>query len=63
MRIGQVDDVELHGTLLKPQVETFVKDRVSWLGGAEGAVGYKGNFYDGDEEKSVRTRGAELMEK
>ena len=53
MRIGQVDDVELHGTLLKPQVETFVKDRVSWLGGAEGAVGYKGNFYDGDEEKSV----------
>lgn len=36
LRIGTVDDFNLHETKLKPQVEMFTKDRVSWLHGAEG---------------------------
>jgi hypothetical protein len=36
MRIGTVDDFNLHETKLKPRVEQFTKDRVSWLHGAEG---------------------------
>jgi hypothetical protein len=50
MRIGQVDDFSLHETLLKPQMETFIKDRVAWFKGAEGAVQYHGNFFAGDRE-------------
>ena len=52
MRIGQVDNLELQETALKPQVETFIKDRVAWFKGAEGAEQYHGNFYGGDTEKS-----------
>ncbi|KIW51052.1 hypothetical protein PV05_09807 [Exophiala xenobiotica] len=37
LRIGTVDDFTLHETKLKPQVEQFVKDRVGWLSGVEGA--------------------------
>jgi len=33
MRIGTVDDFNLHDTVLKPKQELFVKDRVSWLHG------------------------------
>lgn len=36
MRVGTVDDFNLQETLLKPEVEQFVKDRVGWLGGVEG---------------------------
>ncbi|UZJ52142.1 hypothetical protein CBS101457_001462 [Exobasidium rhododendri] len=36
MRIGTVDDFHLHETKLKPRVEQFTKDRVSWLHGAQG---------------------------
>jgi len=35
-RIGTVDDFSLHETKLKPRIEIFCKDRVSWLKGAEG---------------------------
>jgi hypothetical protein len=52
MRIGQVDDLTLPETILKPQVEQFVKDRAGWFKGAEGAEQYHGNFYGGDKEKS-----------
>lgn len=37
LRIGTVDDFNLHETKLKPRVEQFTKDRVSWLSGVEGA--------------------------
>ncbi|OJD31434.1 glutathione-dependent formaldehyde-activating gfa protein [Diplodia corticola] len=43
MRIGTVDDFALHETKLKPTVEQFVKDRVSWLSGAEGVEQESGN--------------------
>ena len=41
LRIGTVDDFHLHETKLKPQREIFVKDRVSWLSGVEGAKQFK----------------------
>lgn len=53
MRIGQVDDFKLHETTLKPQIETFTKDRVAWYKGAEGAVQYRGNYFAGDQEKDT----------
>ncbi|KIW28638.1 uncharacterized protein PV07_08282 [Cladophialophora immunda] len=45
LRIGTVDDFHLHETKLKPQVEQFVKDRVSWLSGAEGVQQVEGSFF------------------
>ena len=37
MRIGSVDDFSLHDTILKPRREQFVKQRISWFKGVEGA--------------------------
>ena len=39
-RIGTVDDYDLHESVLKPRIEIYTKDRVCWLGGADGAVQY-----------------------
>jgi hypothetical protein len=36
MRIGTVDDFELHETKLRPTIEDFTKDRVEWLKPVEG---------------------------
>ncbi|KAJ7821366.1 Mss4-like protein [Mycena olivaceomarginata] len=38
LRIGTVDDFNLHETKLKPAVEQFIKTRVGWLHGVEGTV-------------------------
>ena len=35
-RIGQVDDLHLHETKLKPRLEQFAKDRVAWQQPIEG---------------------------
>ena len=45
MRIGTVDDFNLHETKLKPRIEQFTKDRVSWFHGAEGVQQVEGSFY------------------
>ncbi|KAI1472764.1 Mss4-like protein [Daldinia caldariorum] len=45
LRLGTVDDVALHETRLKPRVEQYVKDRVGWLRGAEGARQVLGSAY------------------
>lgn len=37
LRIGTVDDFRLHETKLRPQKEIFVRDRVDWFTGVEGA--------------------------
>ncbi|TVY75766.1 hypothetical protein LSUE1_G006391 [Lachnellula suecica] len=37
LRIGTVDDFNLHETKLKPKLEVFVKDRCSWVSPVEGA--------------------------
>lgn len=45
MRIGTVDDFNLHETKLFPRVEQFTKDRVSWLKGVEGVRQVEGSAY------------------
>lgn len=45
LRIGTVDDFTLHETKLKPRVEQFTKDRVSWFSGMEGAKQVEGSAY------------------
>ncbi|KAF8202744.1 Mss4-like protein [Mycena galopus ATCC 62051] len=45
LRIGTVDDFNLHETKLKPQVEQFTKRRVSWLHGAEGVKQVEGSSF------------------
>ena len=43
LHIGTVDDFNLHETKLKPRVEQYVKDRVSWFSGVgEGAEKFEG---------------------
>ncbi|KAI4916193.1 hypothetical protein J4E85_010281 [Alternaria conjuncta] len=37
MRLGTVDDLNLMEGLLRPKREVYVKDRVSWVHGVEGA--------------------------
>ncbi|KAM0265371.1 hypothetical protein ACHAQJ_000212 [Trichoderma viride] len=44
MRIGTVDDFELHETKLKPQVEIYTANRVSWWHGVEGAAAFPAGF-------------------
>ncbi|KAH6688625.1 Mss4-like protein [Plectosphaerella plurivora] len=46
LRLGTVDDFNLAETQLKPKVEAFTKDRVSWFHGLEGAKQYDGPAYD-----------------
>ncbi|KAK1812871.1 hypothetical protein LTR12_012755 [Friedmanniomyces endolithicus] len=43
-RIGTVDDLKLHETKLKPKLEVFTKDRVSWFPGVQSAE----QRHDGD---------------
>jgi hypothetical protein len=51
LRIGTVDDYNLHDTKLKPRREQFVKDRVNWfIGGGGGVKQQYGNpMKDGDD--------------
>ncbi|KAI1844074.1 hypothetical protein JX265_009663 [Neoarthrinium moseri] len=37
LRMGPIDDFNLHETKLRPQVEQYTADRVSWFHGVEGA--------------------------
>ena len=46
LRIGTVDDFNLHETKLKPRIEQFGKDRVSWFKGGEGVEQDQGNYFD-----------------
>lgn len=45
LRIGTVDDFSLHETKLRPRVEQFTKDRVSWVHGVDGAKQVEAAFY------------------
>ncbi|KAI1211451.1 Mss4-like protein [Annulohypoxylon truncatum] len=38
LRIGTVDDFSLQDTVLRPRVEQFVEERMSWLGEVKGAA-------------------------
>lgn len=37
LRVGTVDDLRLHDTVLKPRVEQFTSDRVEWFHGVDTA--------------------------
>ncbi|KAJ5912339.1 hypothetical protein N7504_001222 [Penicillium tannophilum] len=45
LRVGTVDDFNLHETKLKPRVEQYAKDRVGWLRGVEGVGQVMGSAY------------------
>lgn len=45
LRIGTVDDFNLHETKLKPRIEQFGKDRVSWCSAGKGVEQKEGNFF------------------
>ena len=45
LRIGTVDDFNLQETKLRPRVEQFTKDRVSWFSGVEGAKQTEASAY------------------
>ncbi|KAF2737935.1 hypothetical protein EJ04DRAFT_460223 [Polyplosphaeria fusca] len=49
MRIGTVDDFTLMETVLKPDIEQFIKDRVSWLGDVKGAKHVQGYHWAPEE--------------
>ncbi|KAJ7132300.1 Mss4-like protein [Mycena epipterygia] len=42
LRVGTVDDFHVQETKLKPTVELFTKDRMSWLSGIEGVPQVEG---------------------
>jgi hypothetical protein len=45
LRVGTVDDFSLHETKLKPRVEQYTKDRVSWLCGSQSVKQVEGTAY------------------
>lgn len=45
LRIGTVDDFNLHETKLKPRIEQFGKDRVSWCSPGKGVEQKEGNYF------------------
>ncbi|KAI9712741.1 MAG: hypothetical protein M1820_001363 [Bogoriella megaspora] len=45
LRIGTVDDFHLHETKLRPETEQFIKGRVAWFTGVEGAEKHEGSAY------------------
>ena len=57
LRVGTVDDFSLHDTVLRPRVEQFCKDRMSWVRGVEGARQFEGMAYQTAERPKVGERG------
>ena len=55
LRIGTVDDYNLHETILKPDIEQFGKDRVSWCSGGKGVQQEAGNYYDPRSDRFKKT--------
>jgi hypothetical protein len=45
LRIGTVDDFNLHETKLRPRIEQYAKDRVGWLRCVEDVGQVKGSAY------------------
>lgn len=52
LRIGTVDDFTLMETKLKPQVEQYVEERVSWLSGIQGVKQVEGMAFSGKSSES-----------
>lgn len=52
LRLGTVDDFNLHETKLRPRIEQFTKDRVGWLHHVEGVGQVGGTAYSPKKEPS-----------
>lgn len=52
LRIGTVDDFNLHETKLKPRVEQYTKDRVAWLPCADGVKQSDGSAYSAPNSRA-----------
>jgi hypothetical protein len=59
LRIGTVDDFNLHETKLRPRIEQFIKDRVSWFTGVEGAKKFEASAFD-KKQKSRNVKPEQL---
>ena len=53
LRIGTVDDFNLHETKLKARIEQFTDDRVGWLCSVEGVKQYPGSGFDKKKVNSL----------
>ena len=49
LRIGTVDDFHLHETKLRPTIEQYIKTRVAWKSGTDGAKQFEGDHLDGSK--------------
>jgi hypothetical protein len=47
LRMGTVDDFKLAETKLRPQIEQFIKERVDWFTGVDGAEKFDGMMTTG----------------
>lgn len=56
LRIGTVDDFNLHETKLRPRIEQYTKDRVDWLCSAVGVRQVEGSAYS--PKSRVTSKGA-----
>ena len=45
LRIGTIDDFNLHETKLKPRIEQFTKNRVNWFSGGVGVEQHEGSYF------------------
>jgi hypothetical protein len=59
LRLGTVDDFHLMETKLKPRLEQFTKDRVTWLSGADSVMQDEGYHY-GKKRSKPDEKGREL---
>lgn len=50
LRLGTVDDFNLHETKLRPRIEQFTKDRVGWLHHVDGVGQVGGTAYSPKRE-------------
>ncbi len=48
-RIGTVDDFDVQSHQLKPKIEQFTKDRLTWVREPEGVDSHKGGFFNGEK--------------
>lgn len=53
LRIGTIDDFHLQETKLKPKIEQFTKNRVSWLPGVEGIRQFEGSAFSAGKKQKV----------
>lgn len=60
LRIGTVDDFQLHETKLKPRVEQFCKDRVAWFSGVEGVPQVEASAYSEEGQKERKAKQEKL---